>query len=322
MSSKNLIPVLSNERYIHFEKDSESILINNNNNSFNPDNVMNNNLNNNNVSSNANDDSIQQVRKNSNTSSPGKPTGNSSIIMNHPENTLLANNQNSINSISYPSSLHSNSIVSCNSASPSKTDELSNFNLITKIFNDINNQITESLKGSQESISSSIKELSNQRIKFKTLNQKAEKQMKEIENAVLQRKKIDSDEKGSYYLSIKEKSEDKILNLLNEFDELKAQISVTFEDAKKAETNLNEIIKTNFLFNLMITIQGIRKLKMSFDEMIDNKIKYLKKIESLLLDAIENINRMDIVKNYAFEIKCLFDLKGIVFSNFVNLLRI
>ena len=141
--------------------------------------------------------------------------------------------------------------------------------------------------------------------------------MKEIEYAITQRKKLDTDEKNAYNLSMKEKCEDKILNLLNEFDELKAQLTVTFEDTKKSETNLNEIIKANFLFNLIITIQGIKKLKMIFDEMIDNKIKYLRTIVDVILDAIESISKLELVTNYCMDQKAFFEMKAIPYCKFL-----
>lgn len=143
--------------------------------------------------------------------------------------------------------------------------------------------------------------------------------MKEIEYAILQRRKLDADEKNAYNLSVKEKSEDKILNLLNEFDELKAQLTINYEDAKKSETNLNEIIKANFLFNLIITIQGIKKLKMSFDEMIDNKIKYLKTIEDVILLAIEAINKLELVGNNAMDQKAFFEMKTVPYCKYFKL---
>lgn len=170
-------------------------------------------------------------------------------------------------------------------------EDFSNLNQINKIYLEINNQINESLKGSQESISIVIKDLSNQRLKFKNLNIKAEKQMKEIENAILYRKKIETDDKNNYNLSLREKSDDKILNLLNEFEEIKSQILVSFEETKKSETNLNEIIKANFLYNLIINIQGIKKLKICFDETIENKQKFFKTIEEIILNSLDNIEK-------------------------------
>jgi len=159
--------------------------------------------------------------------------------------------------------------------------------------------------------------LLNQKNKFKALNQKTDKHMKDIEYAIMQRKKLDSDDKNSYNLSIKEKSDDKILNLLNEFDDLKALLTAAYEETKKSETNLNEIINANFLFNLTIAVQGIKKLKMSFDEMIDNKIKYLKIIDAVTLQAIDAINRLELVGNNALDHKTFFEMNAIPYCKLI-----
>jgi len=318
-SSKNLIEInQNNEITNNIQKENESSVLNQND-----QNII---FKNSNLNSNIND--TQNKSKvvsiiNSDIHTPEKLNSNKSLIS-IPQEQNLPHVNPSTKKISCSISLNNSySNIRSNNGSPTvnKTvtinnniDELSNFNLIKIIFNDINNQINESLKGSQESISWSLKDLFNQKYKFKLLNQKADKQMKEIEYAIIQRRKLGTDEKNNYNLSLKEKAEDKILNLLNEFDEIKGQLLINFEDAKKSETNFNEILKANFLFNLIIAIQGIKKLKISFNEMIDNKINYLKTIERVILQAIEGINKMEYLIHNLIDYKCFFETKNIPFS--------
>jgi hypothetical protein len=168
-------------------------------------------------------------------------------------------------------------------------NEISNFELLSKIFNTINTQINETLNSSQISIVQCIKDLNSQKTKFFNLNQKAEKIIKEIDLAFQQKKKLNIGDLNSYNLALKEKSEDKILNLINDFEENKLNLRNNYEEIKKLENNFNEIIKGNFFHNLLITIKGIKNLRICFEEAIDNKIKYLKFDKELINKNIKEI---------------------------------
>lgn len=253
----------------------------------------------------------------SDSNSPIKPTN--SILSVHEGNSNRDHISSQVSSNNNNNIIIHNSLPSPSMISNIQLDEISNFSLISKIYNEINTQISESLKGSQDSISLSLKELLNQKNKFKLLNVKAEKQFKELEAAIGMRKKIDSDDKNAYNLSLKEKSDDRILNLLNDFDDLKSQINVSYEDTKKSETNLNEIIKGNFLYSLIITIQGIKKLKICFDEMIDNKIKYFRNIEKLISNSYDNITKQEYLTNNNIDYKAFFESKGFAFGNYLQI---
>lgn len=167
------------------------------------------------------------------------------------------------------------------------------------------------INGSQVSVLQSIKDLTSQKTKFKTLNQKAEKTIKEIEAALQQKKNLTSGDINSFNLALKEKSEDKILNLINDYEETKINIENTYEEIKKSENNFNEIIKANFFHNLIITIKGIKNLKICFEETIENKIKYLKLDEELINENIKEINELDYIKENPINILGLLESKGI-----------
>ena len=167
------------------------------------------------------------------------------------------------------------------------------------------------LKGSQDSILQSIKDLLSQKAKFKNFNQKAEKIIKEIDLALQQKKKLNTGDLNSFNLSLKEKTEDKILNLINDFEDTKLNINITFEEIKKLENNFNEIIKGIFFHNLIITIKGIKNLKICFEETIDNKIKYLKFDSELINETIKEINELEFIKENSFDVQELLKIKGI-----------
>jgi hypothetical protein len=174
-------------------------------------------------------------------------------------------------------------------------NEISNFDLLSKIFNSINTQINETLNGSQDSIIQSIKDLVSQKTKFFNLNQKAEKIIKDIDQAFQQKNKLNSGDLNSYNLTLKEKAEDKILNLINDFEETKLSLRNNYEEIKKLENNFNEIIKGNFFHNLLITIKGIKNLRICFEEAIDNKIKYLNFDKELIAKNIKEINELGFI---------------------------
>ena len=116
-------------------------------------------------------------------------------------------------------------------------------------------------------------------------------------------------------MALKEKSEDKILNFLNDFEDTKSNLAICFEEIKSSETNFNEIIKGNFLHNLVITIRGIKNLKICFDETIDNKIKYLKFDEELLNINTKEVTELEYISNNTFDIQTILESKGLNSGN-------
>ena len=99
--------------------------------------------------------------------------------------------------------------------------------------------------------------------------------------------------------------------MITDFEDTKIIIENNFDEIKLLENNFNEKIKGNFFNILIITIKGIKNLKICFEETIENKIKYLKKDEELLNENIKEINELDYLNENSFNIQGMLDTKGI-----------
>jgi len=125
------------------------------------------------------------------------------------------------------------------------SDEVS---IINSTVYKMNHQISEEYsiltKGIVENSNFVLKDLLNSRAKYRSSVNKTEKVVKELETAFSSKRKLDNEH--SYNMTLRDKVEDRILNLLNDFEEYKGIINNNFDEVKKFENFLNEFLKNQF----------------------------------------------------------------------------
>ena len=112
---------------------------------------------------------------------------------------------------------------------------------VSKMNTEISEDYFSITKGFVENSNIVMKDLLNFRSKYRTSITKTEKVVKELESVLSSKSKLESE--NSYNMTLREKIEDKILNLLNDFEESKGVINHNFDEVKKFETYLNDFIK-------------------------------------------------------------------------------
>ena len=163
-----------------------------------------------------------------------------------------------------------------------------------KAFNDLSDDINEILKGNNDNIALTLKDLNKAREKFKSACLKAEKLYKELEANCISKKKLENDAQNSYNLSMKDKIEDKILNILNDFEDNKAAINLAYDDCGRLEGALNELIKTNFVNVVKFLNGALFKLTTSFENLTAEKAKMYEKIkDEILISNYEQIDKIE-----------------------------
>ena len=128
--------------------------------------------------------------------------------------------------------------------------------------------------------------------------------MKELETVLCSKRKLESE--NSYNLTLREKVEDKILNILNDLEEFKGLINNNFDEVKKIENLLNEFLKDKFSITMKFTYDCHKRLISYFEFLINYKISHFFKIKQMLIEGNNNLKFIEIdfssninEKNYA-----------------------
>ncbi len=183
-------------------------------------------------------------------------------------------------------------------------------NSINKLNKEISEDINCSTKNFQEFSNTLFKDLNNFKTKYRNQLTKAEKNIKEIENSITYRRKIDSEKNSSG----KAKTDEKIVSLLNELEENKGHLLIIFDNIKRDESALNELISVFFQNSIKYTTENINKLKNFSSTMVKQKMEINNKIKESLLQGLETLNLIEIDFSEHYE-KKFSDLKNIKYGN-------
>lgn len=186
------------------------------------------------------------------------------------------------------------------------------FPLFSKFYGDLSDEFQEISKGSHDNITAVFKDLYNAKNKYKASQNKLEKINKELEVLLTSRRKADSDEKNSYNLSMKDKLDDKILNSINEFDENKLINKQNFDECKRQEIILNDLVKDYFSQCVVFFVTNTKKLKVLFEGIIDNKSGATYKIKDLIILSKNYLVNTEIITEGIEKKYC--DSKGLIFG--------
>jgi hypothetical protein len=197
-------------------------------------------------------------------------------------------------------------------ASSKFLEEFSQVQFITKLFNDVYDDIGYYIKQTQDGLTNCTKELSNVKAKYKTNLQKCEKLFKDVDTSLQAKRKNESDEKATYNLALKDKMDDKVLNLLNEFEENHSSLISTFDDYKKIEETLNEFTKNNFNCNIKLTDSLLVRISQNIQIAMDQKFNIMNIIKSLTTDILNTLTNLDVDLNEEEQRYC--EMKGIKFE--------
>jgi hypothetical protein len=165
---------------------------------------------------------------------------------------------------------------------------------IAKLCNEINDEITEYFKQAQDGLLSNTKELSGAKNRYRTSLAKCERLYKDLEVSIQGRRKHESDEKNNYNLTIKDKTDDKVLNYLNEFEDNQAQLVTSYEEYKKAEEGLHEFTKNSIIANVKLSEGLLCKITQNVQLVIDHKYNIMKKVKEVTSDIILAIINSDL----------------------------
>jgi hypothetical protein len=191
--------------------------------------------------------------------------------------------------------------------------EFAQYPIITKLHSEIKEEILEYSKGSQDQINIAFKDLINSRNKFKSFQTKHDKMYKDMESTILSKRKIENDEKHSYNSVIKDKVDDKILNLMNEFEDNKIALNTSFDECKTKESSVNELLKNYFIKILKLNCDNIKKITKCFDSISGNKFMLMNNMNENTETAKENLNQTELeLENLE---KRYSEMKGTPFGN-------
>jgi vacuolar-type H+-ATPase subunit D/Vma8 len=133
------------------------------------------------------------------------------------------------------------------------------------------------------------------------------------------KRKLESE--NSYNKTLKDKVEDKILNLLNDFEEFKGIINTNFDEVKKFENFLNEFLKTQFSKILKFSFDTHKRLFCHFEALVGIKISLFNKIKQILVSGNETLKNIEIdYTSNGFE-RRYSELKNVKFGMKLFLLR-
>jgi len=167
--------------------------------------------------------------------------------------------------------------------------------IANKNFVEISDEIGDYTKGLLEKLNSLIKELSNARAKYKANYAKIEKNYKELEQIFGSKRKLEYDDKNAYNQTMKEKLNDKILNILNEFGENKINLVSSFDECKRLENNFNELIKNSFVNVIKFLHSSINHFRNTLEEIAENRITITKKQKESVSGTIEKMRRTELI---------------------------
>jgi hypothetical protein len=198
-------------------------------------------------------------------------------------------------------------------------------NQVTKTFSEIGEDISDFTRGTSENLIALVRDLNNARIKYKNLFIKTEKSFKDLEQNFLSKKKVEADDKHSYNQTMKDKIEDKILNILNEFEENKNSLISSFDECKRLEVVLNEMIKNAFTNSIRFLVNSINNFKNLLSNVCEGKSSSLNKCKNeFIFKSMESLNQIELDFNNQ-ELR-YNEIKGIksefgLFMNLFNLNR-
>lgn len=193
-------------------------------------------------------------------------------------------------------------------------------NQVTKSFSEIGEDISDFTRGSTENFVALVRDLNNAKIKYKNLFIKTEKSYKDLEQNFLNKKKIETDDKHSYNQTMKEKIEDKILNILNEFEENKNSLVSSFDECKRLEVVLNEMIKNTFTNSIRFIVNSINNFKNLLSNVCEEKSNSLNKCKTeFIFKSLESLNQIEL--DFSNQEWRYNEIKGIKsdFGCFINL---
>ncbi len=193
------------------------------------------------------------------------------------------------------------------------SDEVS---IINSTVYKMNHQISEEYsiltKGIVENSNFVLKDLLNSRAKYRSSVNKTEKVVKELETAFSSKRKLDNEH--SYNMTLRDKVEDRILNLLNDFEEYKGIINNNFDEVKKFENFLNEFLKNQFSKILKFSFVNHKRLHSNYETIVGIKIALFNKIKIILDSGVESIKYIEIDYSSNEYEKKYCDLKSVKFG--------
>jgi hypothetical protein len=115
-------------------------------------------------------------------------------------------------------------------------------------------------------------------------------------------------------MTLRDKVEDRILNLLNDFEEYKGIINNNFDEVKKFENFLNEFLKNQFSKILKFSFVNHKRLHSNYETIVGIKIALFNKIKIILDSGVESIKYIEIDYSSNEYEKKYCDLKSVKFG--------
>ena len=120
-----------------------------------------------------------------------------------------------------------------------------------------------------EEINQDCLALNGVRAKYKLLDGKEAKILKEIEEIYNDKKTIENDGKKSYHLTLKEKNDELLLNKLNEYDQNRDQRIQIYQESKTLEKKINNELNNLLSTSIKTIYSNLIELKNGIEKIID-----------------------------------------------------
>lgn len=153
-----------------------------------------------------------------------------------------------------------------------------------------------------EEINQDCLALNGVRAKYKLLDGKEAKILKEIEEIYNDKKTIENDGKKSYNLTLKEKNDELLLNKLNEYDQNRDQRIQIYQESKTLEKKINNELNNLLSTSIKTIYSNLIELKNGIEKIIDQyRIKINEIINITLKPLIKEINQIEEAPNKPIE---------------------
>jgi len=157
----------------------------------------------------------------------------------------------------------------------------------------LNDEINLITKGLNQNTTQAFTHLTNSRLKLKNQVSYLEKLNSQLEQIVLNKRKSEND-KNTYNVTIKQKYEEKILQIFHEMEDKNLGLKKAEKETRHLETFLHIIIESTTKNVISFCSNGFKSLRKSFSDIGSKKLTVFHSIKQMLTEYLNKLKEMSL----------------------------